>query len=166
MSKLQQLLEQFRNDENWNSPNKDGSHRFDEKIAWIEEIVNHYAEHLNMSTDEVVDRMEEKRTYSWPNYYQPSNFPYLHDSNLIGIFKSFDEFNNHSATHWQGFKCPKCGTISSHPQYCIHRLKMDGQCDWCSFGLFKSSTAVIVLENGVDAIPIFEPVQKEDVKNE
>ena len=49
-----------------------------------------------------------------------------------------------------------------HPQLCIHRLKEDGECDWCSYGLFKSFKRVVILENGLEAIPIFEPAEKEE----
>lgn len=162
MDKLKNLIESFRNDKGWNTPNKDGSHRFDKEIAWIEEMIRSYAEALNMTTDEVVDIMENGRDYSWPNYYQPCNFPPLNDTNLLGVFKTFEEFRSHVKENWQGYRCPKCGTISPHPQLCKHSLERDGVCDWCSYGLFKSDTSVIILESGLKAIPIFEPVPKED----
>lgn len=162
MDKLNALIEQFRNDHAWNTPNKDGSHRFDKEIAWIEEMIRNYAEKLNMTTDEVVDIMEKGRDYSWPNYYQPCNFPPLDSKNLIAVFKTFEDFRNHATQHWQGFRCPKCGTISTHPMLCKHRLDKDGVCDWCSDGLFRSDKGVIILENGLKAIPIFEPVPKEE----
>lgn len=161
MDKLKTLIERFRNDTGWNTPNKDGSHRFDKKIAWIEEMIKSYAKTLDMTTDEVVDIMEKGRDYSWPNYYQENNFPPLDDKTILGVFKTFKDFRAHSKEHWQGYRCPKCGTISHHPQECLHRQENDGVCDWCAYGLFRSDKSVIILESGLKAIPIFDPVPKE-----
>jgi hypothetical protein len=101
-----------------------------------------------MEPDRVAEIMEEKRNYSWPNYYQRCNFPGLSANSVIGVFDTFEAFRDHATEHWAGFKCPKCGDISKHPQLCIHRLEKDGKCDWCSDGLFKSARGVIVIENG------------------
>lgn len=162
MNKLEELLAKFTNDTSWNTPNKDGTRRFDKEIEWIGQMVREYAEALKMTTDEVVDIMEKGRDYSWPNYYQPCNFPPLDDKNLVGVFKTFEEFRDHATQHWSGYLCPKCGTISPHPQLCFHRLERDGVCDWCSSGLFRARSSVIILESGLKSIPIFEPVPKEE----
>ena len=162
MDKLTELLEKFRSDEHWNTKNADGTHRFDEKIAWIEQMVKESAAALSMTTDEVVTILEEKRTYSWPNYYQKANFPSLNSELLYGVFPTFDAFHEESRKKWKGFRCPNCGDISSHPQMCIHRVKKDGKCDWCSYGLFQSGKGVVILEEGPKLIPIFEPVPKDD----
>jgi len=161
MSKLEQLLEKFTNDTSWNTVRPNGSHRFDKEIEWIGRMVREYAEALGMTTDEVVDIMEKGRDYSWPNYYQPCNFPPLDKDHIIGIFKTFEEFRNHSKEHWIGFRCPKCGNVGRHPQECDHRTAKDGVCDWCSYGLFTGPVRVVILEDGLKSIPIFEPVQKE-----
>nr|WP_325294907.1 hypothetical protein [uncultured Oscillibacter sp.] len=160
--KLQEMLEAFRNDENWNTPEPGGGHRFDKELEWLEGMVKAYAGKLGRSEDEVAEIMEKGRTCSWPNYYQPANFPGLDSASLVGVFDTYDAFHEHARQHWKGFTCPKCGTISPHPQLCIHRLKEDGECDWCSYGLFKSFKRVVILENGLEAIPIFEPAEKEE----
>lgn len=159
--KLQEMLEEFRHDEVWNTPMGSG-HRFDKEIAWIEEMVKSYAEKLNLSTDRVAEIMEKNRDYAWPNYYQPANFPGLDNKNLIGVFDTYAAFHDHAKKHWKGFICPKCKDISPHPQECIHRHKKDGKCDWCSYGLFRSWRGIVILENGLELIPIFEPVEKEE----
>lgn len=161
--KLQEMLEKFRADPVWNTPMHGGGHRFDKELKWLEGMVKEYAEKLGLTEDRVVEIMEKGRTYSWPNYYQPANFPRLDSENLIGVFETYEAFHNHAAAHWRGFTCPNCGDITSHPQICIHRLEKDGKCDWCSFGLFASNWKVIILENGLVAIPVFEPVEKEGV---
>ena len=160
MSKLEDLLNKFRNDESWNTLNLDGTHRFDKELEWMEQMFKDYARALEIPVDDVVDLAEKNRTYSWPNYYQPANFPGIDSGNLIGVFRTFEEFRNHSLEHWSGFKCPICGDTTSHPQLCIHRLNRDGKCDWCADGLIKSSIRVIILEYGLEAIPIFEPIEK------
>lgn len=159
MSKLDELIEKFKKDENWNTKNRDGSYRFEKEIEWIGKMINEYAEFFKMPVDDVVEIMEKNRTYSWPNYYQKANFPDVSDfEELVGVYKTFEEFHEYAKQHWKGFKCPICGTIGWHAQECVHRIKKDGKCDWCSYGLFKSSTRVVILENGFEAIPIFEPV--------
>lgn len=161
MDKLQELIEEFTNDKDWNRLNKDGTHRFDKEIAWIETMIKEYAEKLNFTIDKTVEMMEAKRTYSWPNYYQEANFPKLDGKDIVGIFDTFEAYRNHAEKHYKGFKCSACGTIGSHPQLCIHRLNKDGKCDWTSYGLFSSGIYVVILESGIKPIPIFEPVPKE-----
>ena len=70
MNKLDALIEKFENDQTWNTPNKDGSKRFDKKLIWLRGMVEQYAKKLNMSVDDVADSFEGSRDYSWPNYYQ------------------------------------------------------------------------------------------------
>lgn len=159
--KLQEMLEEFRNDEKWNTPEPGGGRRFDKKLAWLEGMVKSYAQKLGLSEDRVAEIMEEKRTYSWPNYYKSANFPGFDSENLIGVFQTFEAYREHARKHWKGFICPKCGNISQHPQECFHRIEKDGKCDWCSYGLFNSQRGVIILEHGLNFIPIFEPVEKE-----
>lgn len=160
MSKLEELLERFRNDRS-NTKYADGSRRFDKEIAWIDQMIRNYAEVLNMPIDEVVERMESGRQYWWPNYYQPCNFPELSSKSILGIFKTYDEFRDYAKEHWDGFVCPKCGAISQHPQECVHRINKDNVCDWCAYGLLDiSNLGVIVLESGLKKIPIFKPVPK------
>ena len=161
--KLTEVLDTFRNDKSWNTENRDGSHRFDKEIAWIEQMVKEYATYFNMSEDEVISIMEEKRSYSWPNYYQSANFPSVDKfGELEGVFKTKENFKEYAEKNWIGFRCPACKDISPDPQECVHRIKKDGKCDWCSYGLFSSKFGVIILESGFKKIPIFKPVSKEN----
>lgn len=117
MSKLDELLEGFRSDKGWNTENRDGSHRFDKEIEWIGQMINEYAEYFKMPVDEVVEIMEKKRTYSWPNYYKKANFPDVSSfGELVGVYKTFEEFQEYAERHWKGFKCPSCGNIGGHAQ--------------------------------------------------
>ena len=163
---LKEVLDNFKNDKSWNTENKDGTHRFDGKLKWIESMVKSYAEYFEMTEDEVITIMEEHRTYSWPNYYQECNFPDVEDfDSLAGIFKTYEDFSNHVVQNWGGFKCPKGGSVSMNPQECIHRIRKDKKCDWAAYGLFESGIRIIILENGFKTIPIFEPVLKTDDTN-
>lgn len=75
---------------------RDGSHRFDAKLKWLEDTIREYSEFFNVPADEIATMMEESRTYSWPNYYTKANFPSVKGvANLVGIFQTFDEFNKH-----------------------------------------------------------------------
>ena len=161
MDKLQKLLEKFRNDKDWNTENHDGTHRFDKELLWIESMILDYASKLNLPIDKVVELVEGKRDYSWPNYYQSTNFPPLDSNGLIGVFETFEDFRSHAQKHYKGYRCGQCGEISVHPQECLHKNKRDGKCDWTSYGLFRSGFSVIILENGLSAIPIFEPALKD-----
>lgn len=163
MDKLQELLEKFRYDTGWNAENRDGTHRFDKEIAWIEIMVKDYSEKLGLSVDKTVELMEEKRTYSWPNYYQPANFPPLDSKEVIGVFETFKAFKEHVIQNYKGFKCGACGNIGHHPQECDHRIKKDGICDWTSYGLFTSDIHAVIIESGIKPIPIFPPIPKDNV---
>ncbi len=167
MGKLQEVLDGFANDDSWNTENPDGSRRFDNEIKWIESMVKSYAEYFHMKEDEVIEKMEEKRTYSWPNYYQRANFPDVENfKDLVGIYKTAAEFDEYASKNFKGFKCPSCGSISDNPQECIHRIKKDGKCDWCSYGFLKGPHRIMILESGFSTIPIFEPVlSKENTNN-
>lgn len=161
--RLREVLDNFKNDKSWNTENKDGTHRFDEELNWIESMVKSYAEYFKMTEDEVITIMEERRTYSWPNYYQKHNFPDVKNfDSLAGIFKTYEDFSEHVVKNWIGFKCPRCGSIGMNPQECIHRIRKDKKCDWAAYGLFESNIRIIILENGFKTIPIFEPIPKND----
>ena len=154
---LQSVLEKFKNDKNWN----EGNQRFKKEIIWIEKMVNEYANKFDMTPDEVITIMEEKRTYSWPNYYQPANFPDVDKAKqFIGVFKTAKDFTD----KYNKFICPSCGDETPSPQECIHRHNNDGVCDWCSFGLISGPCSIIILEKGFKATPIFKPKDYVEVR--
>lgn len=161
MSKLQELINTFKNDERWNTVNRDGSRRFDKEIAWIESMVRDYADKLKMPVDRVVELTEARRDYSWPNYYQPANFPPIDSDNIFGVFETAEAFKEHIQQNYKGFKCPRCGNVGNNPQECDHRIAKDGVCDWTSYGLCKTGISVIILAAGVTPIPFFAPEPKE-----
>ena len=160
-NKLQELMRIFYNDENWNTGIPNGPRRFDTKIKWIEEMVKTYSEKLGIPVNQMVEKMEAARDFSWPNYYQEANFPDIGDDNIIGIFNNDEEFQDFCKANYKGFQCPACKNISWDPQECEHRVKKDGICDWTSMGLFGTGYFVIIQKHRVRPISIFPPVLKE-----
>lgn len=149
-------IEKFTNDESWNTLELDGSRRMTKTIQWIKEIVEHYAETLSMTKDEVMKLFEKERDYSWPNFYQESKIPKIDSKKMIGIFDTKKDFFD----QYPIFKCPNCGTISEYPSFCIHRKKEDGICDWTAGGLFRGPYSVIIKEIGIVPFAIFEPIKE------
>lgn len=122
--------------------------------------VREYADVLGMDPDDVVRKFEESRTYWWPNYYQPANFPKIDDAGLEGVFDTRDAFRTFAKEHYEGFKCPFCGTVAWSPECCIHREKKDGVCDYTAGGLIGPGHSIIVKAIRLAPIPILEPVKK------
>lgn len=155
MSKLDELIEKFENDSDWNAANADGRRRFDKKLKWLRDMVLQYAGKLSIPVDDVVDNFEKNRDYSWPNYYQEANFPNFEKVESITVYETLDDFNQKN----KHFRCPKCGNIGSNPVNCEHRIKKDGKCDWTAGGLFEIGLHhVVIKDRGLVPIGIFEPV--------
>ena len=135
-------------------------HRFERKIEWFEGMVKDYAAKLNMDADEVVRMFEAHRTYWWPNYYQPANFPKFDHEGFLGVFETLDDLKKYARENWDGFKCPFCGDISWNPSECNHRILKDGVCDYTSGGLIDTGYTVLVKEIRIVPIPIMPPVER------
>lgn len=75
------------------------------------------------------------------------------------------------------FVCPTCKTtysvedcyaalgsqelaLNDAPQYCIHRLKEDGKCDWVSFGFFCGPVTVMMADG--ECIHVFDFAEVSD----
>ncbi len=116
-------------------------------------MVEQYSKKLEMSIDEVVEVFESNRGYSWPNYYQPANFPNLEKIENIKIYETIKEFKEENNL----FKCPSCGNVYTHPTKCEHRIKEDGICDWTAGGFFKIGLQNIIIKD-ISILPmaIFE----------
>jgi len=161
---VEEVIAQFCAETGWGFHGETTAMRFKKEIEWFRGMVKEYADFFGKTQDEMVAELEEKRSYSWPNYYQPVNFPSLEGikSNpyFVGLFATEADFANHARANWIGFKCPKCGNIGSDPERCEHRKENDGICDWCAGGLFTSEWFIIVPSISYARIPIFQPVKK------
>ena len=163
---VEEIIQQFCEKENWGmSPNETTATRFAKELDWLREMVKEYAEFFGMTPDEMIAEFESKRDYSFPNYYQPANFPslkrYKEDPYFVGVFATPEDFKRHAVENWIGFKCPNCGSIGNDPTQCKHRAANDRKCDWCASGLFQSEWFIIVRSIRYSRIPIFEPVAKD-----
>lgn len=109
--------------------------RFSKKLQWIKDRVKHYSDVLGFSEDDIIEKIEEKRTYWSANYYQECNFPNL---DKVVIFENLDQLFKVFPS--RKFRCSICGGITTNPYECNSGTKRkDGKiCDWKVYGLFKS----------------------------
>jgi len=139
--------------------------RFKEQLQWIKDRVKHYSEVLGFSEEDIIEKLEEKRTYWSANYYQESNQPKLDDK--VVIFNTIDEF--YKAFPSKKFRCSICGGITTDPQTCNSGVaRKDGKvCDWKTWGLLsahKSFRCIIkdkFLEDPV-VFNLFPPIELEE----
>lgn len=107
-------------------------------IKTIIEICDHYAEWLQVEPVDIFNALEQKRSYSYPNYYQWANFPRL-DSD-VKIFENIGDL--HLAFQpAKGFICPACERVSKNPYECDatkNASKSVKKCDWKSYGLLRT----------------------------
>lgn len=116
--------------------NLDDDARFSEKLQWIKDMIKHYSDVLGFSEDDIIEKLEEKRTYWSANYYQECNQPRL-DENVV-IFESLEELMKVFPSH--KFRCSICGGITTNPYECNSgKKRKDGKiCDWKTYGFLHS----------------------------
>lgn len=134
MNKLDELILKFTED-SWNK-----NDRFKDKLEWIREMVGQYAGAMGIDVDEVVEDFEKRRTYSWPNYYQPANFP---DLSKAEVYETLEDFRKGN----QEFQCPRCGSIGKDPFSCVHRINNDGICDWTVSGFLDIGSRHVIVKD-------------------
>ena len=76
-----------------------------EKLNWVIDRVLHYAEKLNLSASELLDKWEEKRSYWYMNYYQDCNMPKIEEGKVF-VFDTVDDFLKSIPS--KKFICPCC----------------------------------------------------------
>jgi len=136
------------------------SHKYCDKFKWVIDRANHYAEKLNMSASEILDIWEKDRTYWYMNYYQDANQPLLDNIEDVYVYETnadvIKSFGN------KGFRCPACKGVSSHPQICDSKIKVNNKiCDWKSFGLFQFGLVTVVVKRPFSITKIFKPINWE-----
>lgn len=127
----------------------------------------HYSKVLGYTQQEVLQALEDNRSYNINNYYP--NLPkftknthiFDSDSDVLRFFKD------------KKFKCPACGGISNNPYECDTKIPKDtksGVCDWKSYGLFGclGEGFTFVIKSSFLQKPniqtIFKPVYKTQYK--
>ncbi len=130
MSKFEKLMDQIR-------VNLNDDKRFETKLQWIRERVEHYSEVLGFKKEDILQAFENKRKYWAANYYQEANFPKLDDK--VKIFETQEELMESIKS--KQFICPACNQIQLNPYECKSGYKDENGkvCDWKSYGLFGTA---------------------------
>lgn len=111
-------------------------HCREETGSFILDICEHYAENLNIPAETIFNALENRRGYSYPNYYQKANFPRFDDPNVVVFDTKRQAENTIQAS--KGFVCPACNHKSENPYMCLSGFEnREGKvCDWSAGGLF------------------------------
>lgn len=112
-----------------------GFHDYRGKLAWVLAQVQHYAQVTGLEASVILDACEKRRNYWYMNFYQESRLPRL-DGKRVKIFATQAELQ--AAVGTQGFRCPRCGGVSTSHEECNSGLKIGKNevCDWKTYGLF------------------------------
>ena len=129
-----------------------------EKLNWVIDRVLHYAEKLNLSASELLDKWEEKRSYWYMNYYQDCNMPKIEGDNVF-VFETVDDFLQSIPS--KKFICPCCKGITTNPYECNSGIK-NKACDWKVYGLFDLGHVTVFVKDKLQFDKIFIPVDWEE----
>lgn len=92
------------------------THKYCNKLKWVIERAQQYADALGVSRDEVIDAWENKRDYWYMSYYQECMQPSLDGSIRVLKFADWqNELINRfgpNPDNWK-FVCPVCGHVQS-----------------------------------------------------
>ena len=146
------LLSAIEHDEQ-RSPNM---HDYREKLQWIVDRVQHYADKTGLNASDLLDAWEEHRGYWYMNYYQDCNQPEI-KGDAVRVFDDIPQAQ--AAIGNREFRCPSCNRISSDPNKCNASEK----CNWVSFGLFGTmgKGAFVFIKSELRGQEIFMPVSWE-----
>ena len=110
-------------------------HDYRKKFDWVIDRARHYAAVTGLDTGDILGSWEKSRSYWFMNYYQEANQPLLEGSGKIRIFETTDDLM--TAIGDAGFRCPRCGGISTNPYECNSGEDMEPglRCDWKVYGL-------------------------------
>ncbi len=89
------------------------THKYCDKLKWVLERAQQYADALGVSRDEVLDKWEENRSYWYMNYYQECNQPALDGKQkVVKLDDWIAEAESRFGRNWK-FVCPACGHVQS-----------------------------------------------------
>ena len=119
-----------------------------------------YAEKLNLSASELLDKWEEERDYWYMNYYQDCNMPKIEEGKVF-VFDTVDDFLKSIPS--KKFICPFCKGITTNPYECNSGIKKDNKtCDWKVYGLFDLGHVTVFVKDKLQFDRIFTPVDWEE----
>lgn len=123
-------------------------HDYNEKLAWVLDRAQHYADKTGLSQVDILNSWEKLRDYWYMNYYQDANLPLI-EGERVKVFDVIEDL--HKSVAGFGFRCPACDGASRDPYACDSGLKKmvtkgkgkkaklvesDKVCDWKVYGLF------------------------------
>jgi hypothetical protein len=150
------LIAAIENDEK----NSSGMHDYREKLQWIVNRVQHYADKTGLNPSDILDAWEANRDYWYMNYYQDCNQPEIKGDSV----RVFDDIPQAQASIGQHeFRCPSCSGISSDPNKC----NASDNCNWASYGLFGTmgKGAFVFIKSELRGQEIFMPKAWENFSN-
>lgn len=125
-----QLREQAR--ASW--PGQTGEQRAKELDRFLDQLLASYSQVLEQSQADILQALEDARTYSVVNYYQAANFPSLHG---VALFDTVEQFK--ARYPLLKYRCPACEGVSSDAFECDSGVIRNGKkCDWKAYGLFRT----------------------------
>jgi len=112
-------------------------HDYFAKVRWAVERAQHYAEKTGIPAADILDAWESRRGYWYMNYYQDSRQPEIKGDH-VRVFEKAEDVTQ--AVGLLGFRCPRCGGVSTDPRTCNSGLEIElydgrGPCDWKAYGL-------------------------------
>jgi len=142
---------------------RDSAHRYQEKLAWILERAEQYAQATGLDAVLILDTWESVRDYWYMNFYQDSKQPPLEDVRV------FDTLGDAIASFdGRGFRCPSCKGVSRSPYSCDTRQLVNGKlCDWKVYGFFVTGVSIFTKDKMM-VERIFRPIAweaKEEVED-
>lgn len=153
------------------------THKYCDKLKWVIERAQQYADALGVTRDEVIDAWENARDYWYMNYYQECNQPSLNGIKRVLKFSEWQEelierFGE-NCENWK-FVCPVCGHIQSVADfkaigkdfnyaysYCIGRFTGNDDktgakgCNYAVNGLFHLNKTTVISEKYLP-VKVFE----------
>ncbi|KLU61871.1 hypothetical protein CEB3_c17890 [Peptococcaceae bacterium CEB3] len=161
------------NPDGCNNPNrrKDGKACFNDycdKFKWIIDRSKQYGQRLGLNWEDILDSWESRRSYWYMNYYQESNQPEIKGDN-VRVFNTVKAMLRSIGEG--GFRCPRCGGISTNPYTCNSGQPLkgtkDGKCDWKIYGLLgdMGKGTFVYCTDKLKGETIFTPLAWEKERN-
>jgi len=112
-----------------------GSKEINKTIRFALGISAHYAHVLKVPHVEILNGMEDNRTYWALNYYKEYKWPRI--NKVDEIFETKEDYFAKYLSH--KYYCPACGGISDRSDECTALTPANTRsdiCDWKAYGLF------------------------------
>jgi hypothetical protein len=162
---LAAVEEQETDESNYFEKHQKFFHDYRQKLDWVIERAKHYADVTGLDAGEILTTWEKSRSYWFMNFYQEANQPKLDTGGRIRIFDTTEDLLR--AIGKAGFRCPRCGCVSTSPYECNSGAEMEQGliCDWKVYGLLTDlgRGVFIFVKEKLRGQKIFMPVSWEKI---